>query len=88
MLARVCKNILIRRQHSDVVLFHVIIVSVGSHNLSGRDLDWLRNLPLLWFPLKLAGLQSLSRWVGVTHSKWPPNSESTQVLFSLFKVVV
>ena len=36
MLARVCKNILIRRQHSDVVLFHVIIVSVGSHNLSGR----------------------------------------------------
>lgn len=36
MLARVCKNTLICRQHSDAVLFHVILVSVGSHNLSGR----------------------------------------------------
>ena len=30
------------------------------------DLAWLRNLPLLWFPLKLAGLRSLCKWAGVT----------------------
>ena len=30
------------------------------------DLAWLWNLPLLWFPLKLAGLRSLCKWAGVT----------------------